>query len=110
MAEALPGTGQNTGSSIGMANLRPPWQKGQSGNPGGRPKSKVVRALLEPHQRAMVAKLLLIMRSGDNREALEAIKVMLSYAAGKPEGLNPEDLTDDELLAIVMRRENRPKT
>lgn len=28
----------NTGASTGHGNLAPAWQKGQSGNPGGRPK------------------------------------------------------------------------
>ena len=30
--------GQNTKESPSAANLRPAWRKGQSGNPGGRPK------------------------------------------------------------------------
>jgi hypothetical protein len=29
---------QNTVENTGRRNLRPPWRKGQSGNPGGRPK------------------------------------------------------------------------
>lgn len=28
--------------SHGRENLAPPWQKGQSGNPGGRPKEKLI--------------------------------------------------------------------
>lgn len=39
-------TGENTGPEVipprrpGIENLRKPWEKGQSGNPRGRPKSK----------------------------------------------------------------------
>jgi hypothetical protein len=43
-AEQLPP--ENTGASTGgSSNLNPPWAKGQSGNPGGRPKglAKAVR-------------------------------------------------------------------
>jgi len=33
--------GANTGKNTGSKNLRPAWKKGQSGNPGGRPKGAV---------------------------------------------------------------------
>lgn len=42
--------GQNTESSTvdpRLANLRPPWQPGESGNPGGRPKRKPITELYE---------------------------------------------------------------
>jgi Family of unknown function (DUF5681) len=45
-------SGQNTEKKQrgNVANLRPPWKKGQSGNPGGRPKgsiSKYYKLILE---------------------------------------------------------------
>lgn len=88
----------------------PAWQKGVSGNPGGRPKSAVLRALLEPHRRRMVATLLLLMRGADKDSTkLEAVKVMLSYLDGKPDALAPEELSDEELIAIVLKRKEQPK-
>jgi hypothetical protein len=35
MARAI---GEKQGGNTGDGNLRPPWRKGQSGNPNGRPK------------------------------------------------------------------------
>ncbi len=96
--------GANTGTNTKRPWLAPAWKPGQSGNPNGRPKSKVLRALLEPHRRVMVAKLLVIMRSGKDREALEAIKVMLSYTDGPPNSPAPDDMTDEQLLEVVLRR------
>lgn len=93
---------QNTPPFSGLT----PWKPGQSGNPGGRPKSKVLRALLEPHRRSMIARLLLVMRNGKDREAIEAIKVMLAYTDGKPGDLPADSLSDSELLAIVLKRKS----
>lgn len=35
------------GERIRLANLRPPWQPGESGNPSGRPKKKPITELYE---------------------------------------------------------------
>lgn len=96
-------------SKRNTAGLRP-WTKGVSGNPGGRPKSAVLRAMLEPHRRKMVATLLHLMRSADKDGVkLEAVKVMLAYLDGKPDAIGPNDLSTDELLAIVLRRKEQEK-
>lgn len=56
--------GQNTDSVTDkrLANLRPPWKKGESGNPGGRPKGRWLTDELEkqlpPQAKTLVAKLL----------------------------------------------------
>jgi hypothetical protein len=43
MAKAAQNTGKSTEKRKGrFENLRPPWPKGQSGNPGGRPKKTVL--------------------------------------------------------------------
>jgi hypothetical protein len=44
-------TGENTKKRGNIKNLRPPWQPGQSGNPGGRPK----KTLLTDAYRAQLA-------------------------------------------------------
>jgi hypothetical protein len=47
--EIQPEDGQNTANNT--SGLRPPWKPGESGNPGGRPKTKLIteayRALLD---------------------------------------------------------------
>jgi len=40
-------TGRNTGRQKGWANIRPPWPKGVSGNPGGRPKRDLAAEVAE---------------------------------------------------------------
>lgn len=58
----------------------------------------------------MVATLLSLMRSGDkDATKLEAVKVMLSYLDGKPDALSPEEMSDEQLMGIVMQRTERPK-
>jgi hypothetical protein len=37
MAPRKPAGDKNTGRNTGLANLKPAWKKGQSGNPKGRP-------------------------------------------------------------------------
>lgn len=100
---------QNSENSARRSYGRP-FQKGQSGNPGGRPKNAVLRAMLEPHRRRMVATLLQLMRSADkDGTRLEAVKVMLAYLDGKPDAIGPNDLSTDELLAILLRRKEQER-
>jgi hypothetical protein len=45
--QAVSSSGQNTGANTGgrrgrIENLRPPWPKGVSGNPGGRPRKQPI--------------------------------------------------------------------
>jgi hypothetical protein len=64
------------------AGLRPPWHKGQSGNPGGRSKQTLwfrdwCRRLLAHHGLAILA---LKVKQGD----MTAIRLALAYAYGSP--------------------------
>jgi hypothetical protein len=59
---------ENKGRNKGWDNLRP-WQPGQSGNPGGRPKKKLIdEALAE------------LLEAQDSAEAGELAKVLLAKA------------------------------
>ena len=61
-----------------------PFRKGQSGNPGGRPKEVAeVRAQARKHGPAAIKKLVELLKSGDERVVLGAIKELLDRGYGK---------------------------
>ena len=80
-----------------LANLKPAWRPGQSGNPGGRPKRKpiteaILVELAKQHGRtggkskleAMVASMVTLVINGHSKESVEAFKLILSYTDGLP--------------------------
>jgi len=66
-------------------NLRPPWQKGQSGNPTGYPKkyAQIVK-LARAHSPRAIKRLGELLESGDERVAAVAAQALLERAWGKP--------------------------
>lgn len=65
------------------------WQKGQSGNPSGRPKSigglrELLKRKYGQNAEKLVAKLDELSRSQDPRVALAAVKLMMAYQVGAP--------------------------
>jgi hypothetical protein len=65
------------------------WEKGQSGNPGGRPKENeaLKRLILEntKNGKVLVDKLLLFIdHAPEVRDRIAALKILLEYGFGKP--------------------------
>ena len=91
--------------------------KGQSGNPGGRPKDDDIKALAREHTPAAIARLAKVVKTSKNdKAAVSAADVLLNRAYGKPaQQLEvttrraadeiPEDLVDAaiERLAAAVR-------
>jgi hypothetical protein len=62
-----------------------PFEKGQSGNPGGRPKeSAEAKRLAQEHGPAAIAKLVELMNCGQARTEVAAAQAILDRAYGKP--------------------------
>jgi hypothetical protein len=61
------------------------WKKGESGNPGGRPKGEgEVRALARVHTDAAIAKLAEWMMSKNPKASVAACTALLDRGWGKP--------------------------
>jgi hypothetical protein len=60
------------------------FQKGVSGNPGGRPTAAIeVRELAREHGPEAIARLLMWMRGGDAQSSIAAAKILLDRGYGK---------------------------
>jgi len=61
------------------------WKKGQSGNPGGRPKeAQEVKELARLHTEAAVRRLVFWMKSKNPKASVAACTALLDRAWGKP--------------------------
>lgn len=70
-----------------------PFQPGQSGNPGGRPKeNNEVKALARAKSVLAMETLISIMESGEPKLALQAANAVLDRAYGKP----PQSIVGDD--------------
>jgi hypothetical protein len=103
-------SGANTDKSP-TGNLRPPWAKGQSGNPSGRPRGdRWFRSLCR--KRTVKALKALDRALEDPDTAVSAAKALLEFGWGKAPaaGYQPKDeatdraastLTDDEVMRLA---------
>jgi hypothetical protein len=90
------------------------FQKGTSGNPGGRPKAAhSIQELARKHAPEAIKRLGQIVETGDSHSAVvAAANAILDRAYGKPPQFSASDagtfrravdMTDDELVAIIER-------
>ena len=81
-----------------------PFKKGQSGNPGGRPKEAAeVKELAREHGPAAIAKLAEHLNGDDGRLAQSAAVALLDRGYGKPAQTNILEGSEDN--PIVVRKE-----
>ena len=93
-------TTQNpAGSEKRLANLKP-FQRGSSGNPGGRPKTNpIVKALALKNSKRAMERIIELIEDEDARVALMAAKEVLDRAYGK---VRPSDDDDGDKKSVTI--------
>ncbi len=83
---------ENNGRTAKRRGRGRPFPKGESGNPGGRPKAlREVLDLARAHTVRAIERLAELVESGDEGIALRAADVLLDRAWGKPQEVDLAD-------------------
>lgn len=82
-----------------------PFQPGQSGNPGGRPKENAeVKRLAQSHGRRAIEKLAALIDSEDEKTAVAACQALLDRGFGKPSQAITGGDEDERPLVVAIER------
>jgi hypothetical protein len=95
---------QNTGDNTGASNLAEPWKPGQSGNPGGRPKTKFITDALKKavNPEELVEGLIrLALKAKEPAIRLAATKYIMDRIEGTP--LHRSEVTIDDVRETARR-------
>jgi|MudIll2142460700_1097286.scaffolds.fasta_scaffold183243_5 hypothetical protein len=82
------------------------FEKGKSGNPGGRPKDPMVKKVRELALQACpraIAKLIEIMENGEDRYSIQASNSLLDRGIGKP--VQTTDNEAGQIKVILVNRD-----
>lgn len=77
------------------------FQKGVSGNPGGKPKGEDVRALARKNTKKAMQRIIDLIDDGDPRVAFMAAKEVLDRAYGKPKVVDDDTSSKTVTINIV---------
>lgn len=90
-----------------LANLKP-FQRGVSGNPGGKPKGEDVRSLARKNTKRAMERIVELIDDEDPRVALMAAKEVLDRAYGKPKVAEDDETGDKKQVTInIIRHADR---
>lgn len=79
------GASNRAANERGLANLRPHWKPGQSGNPSGRPKGPIdIAALAREHGPRCIQVAAELLEDADPRIRLAALVALLDRGFGRP--------------------------
>lgn len=82
-----------------------PFEKGKSGNPGGRPKeTKDVKELARQHTKEAIDRLAYWMREGDGKASISAAQALLDRAWGRPPQALEHSGADGAPLQVVVKK------
>jgi hypothetical protein len=99
---------ENSGDAPRPRGPGRPFQPGQSGNPGGKPKKLAELAIkISAMDEAHRARLEEIAASGDHRDSIAAIKLLWSYAHGLPRQVVTDGDGNAVSLGVVILPEKK---
>lgn len=101
--QVAPKTDSSEASVAKYSNLKP-FQKGISGNPGGRKKTDDIRVLARKHTKEAFERIVELIGSDDERVAIMAAKEVIDRAYGKAKPMEDEDETNKKNITINIVR------